>query len=176
MANLIDADLLALLTDTDGLYNADPQRDPSAMLIRRVDHIDSEIERYAGASASGRGTGGMITKVQAARLATTGGTDVVIAKGQEPDVLLRIAAGEEIGTLFPASTGRMESRKRWMLTGLSLKGSLVIDSGAARALRASASSLFARRCNRGARQLRARGRYRHRYRGRPGDGLWHCEL
>jgi glutamate 5-kinase len=134
VANLIDADLLVLLTDTGGLYTADPRLDESAHLIERVEAIDRNIERLATGSLSGAGVGGMTTKLQAARLATGGGTDVVIAAGKEEDALVRLAAGEPIGTLFPASIDRMESRKRWMLAGLSVKGTIVVDDGAAKVL------------------------------------------
>lgn len=133
VANLIDADLLVLLTDTNGLHTADPRHDPKARLISRVEEINAETEALAGGTR-GRGVGGMVTKLQAARLATASGSDVVIASGTEPDVLVRLAHGETCGTLFPAIVDRMESRKRWMLAGLSLKGSIVVDTGAARAL------------------------------------------
>ena len=141
VANLVDADLLVLLTDTGGLYTADPQRDPAARLIPRVDQIDAEVEALAGA-ARGRGVGGMVTKLQAARLVTAGGSDAVIAAGSEPDVLVRLAQGEQLGTLFPASADRLESRKRWMLAGLSVKGTVVVDEGASRALRVEKRSLL----------------------------------
>jgi len=141
VANLVDADLLVILTDTDGLYTADPYRDPQARLIRRVERIDEEVERLAGAS-HGPGRGGMATKVQAAKLATASGTHVVIANGHAPDVLVRAAAGEEVGTFFPAATDRLESRKRWMLSGLSWRGSIVVDEGAVRALREGKASLL----------------------------------
>ncbi len=142
VANLVDADLLALLTDTGGLHTADPSRDPSAKLIPRVARIDAAIEALAGGSTSGSGVGGMATKLQAARLATAGGADTIIAAGKQPDVLVRLAQGEQIGTLFPATVDRMESRKRWMLAGLSVKGSIVVDNGAARVLRHDKRSLL----------------------------------
>jgi glutamate 5-kinase len=143
VANLVDADLLALLTDTAGLYTADPQLDPSATLITRVETIDESIEALAGGTrADGRGVGGMATKIQAARLATAGGADVIIAAGREPGVLVRLARGEAVGTLFPATVDRLESRKRWMLAGLSLRGAIVIDEGAAGALRHQNKSLL----------------------------------
>jgi len=141
VANLVDADLLVILTDTDGLYTADPYLDPQAQLIRRVERIDAEVERLAGAS-HGPGRGGMITKVQAARLATASGTHVVIANGHSRDVLVRVVAGEEVGTLFPAAIDRLESRKRWMLSGLSWRGRIVIDEGAVKALRGGKASLL----------------------------------
>ncbi len=141
VANLVDADLLVILTDTEGLYTADPYRDPQARLIRRVERIDEAVERLAGAS-HGPGRGGMATKIQAAKLATASGTHVVIASGHSPDVLVRAAAGEEVGTFFPATGDRLESRKRWMLSGLSWRGSIVIDEGAVRALRGGKASLL----------------------------------
>ncbi|MDO8611469.1 MAG: glutamate 5-kinase [Dehalococcoidia bacterium] len=133
VANLVDADLLVLLTDQAGLYTADPHRDANATLIPRVERIDARIERLAG-DTRGRGVGGMTTKLQAARLALAGGADVVIADGREPDVLLRLARGEALGTFFPSGVDRMESRKRWMVAGLSLKGSIAVDPGASKAL------------------------------------------
>jgi glutamate 5-kinase len=134
VANLIDADLLALLTDTGGLYTGDPRTDKSATVIDRIDRITKEIEAIAGGSESGRGTGGMATKLQAARLATGHGSDVFIADGHERDVLYRLANGEHVGTMFPARTSRMESRKRWMVSGLAAKGCIIVDAGAAKAL------------------------------------------
>jgi glutamate 5-kinase len=142
VANLVDADLLVLLTDQEGLYTADPRLDRSARLIERVDVINEEIEALAAGTSSGAGVGGMTTKIQAARLATGGGTDLVIAAGSEADVLMRLAAGEPAGTLFPAMVDRMESRKRWMLAGLSVKGSIVVDAGAAKVLRNDKKSLL----------------------------------
>ncbi len=142
VANLVDADLLALLTDTAGLYTADPRLKPSAKLIRRVERLD-DVEALAGPSGPGeRGTGGMATKVQAARLATAGGTAAVIAGVSERDVLVRLAHGEELGTLFPSQVDRMESRKRWMLSRLAVRGRIVVDAGAARALRRDKKSLL----------------------------------
>ncbi len=142
VANLIDADLLALLTDIGGLHTGDPRTAKDAQLIPRVDRITKEIEQIAGGSESGRGTGGMATKLQAARLATGGGSDVYIASGHETDALYRLAIGEHLGTLFPARTSRMESRKRWMISGLATKGAIVVDAGAARALVERKTSLL----------------------------------
>ena len=143
VANLVDADLLLILTDIAGLYTADPQRDPDARLIPQVDRIDSEIERLATATAGNLGTGGMTTKIEAAKLATASGVTVIIADGREPDIILRLAAGETSGTRFQPTTSKLESRKRWMLSGLSTKGKLVVDSGAALALRKQNRSLLA---------------------------------
>jgi glutamate 5-kinase len=143
VANLIDADLLLLLTDTAGLHTADPNRDPSACLISQVDHIDAEIEQLVTDSAGNLGTGGMITKIEAAKLATSSGVTVVIADGREKDVLQRLASGEAIGTRFSPTSSKLDSRKRWMLCGLSTQGKLVIDTGAALALRKQNRSLLA---------------------------------
>jgi glutamate 5-kinase len=140
-ANLIDADLLVMLMTREGLFTADPSVDPSATLVTRVERIDKTIEGYAGASEQG-GRGGMASKLQAARLATSGGSDAVIAGGLEPDAMLRLVQGEALGTFFPATADRLESRKRWILSGLSIKGSLVVDDGAAKALRERNTSLL----------------------------------
>ena len=142
VSNLVDADLLVLLSDISGLYTADPHYNPEAQLIRRVDKIDAEIERLASNTANQRAIGGMTTKIEAAKLATSSGTDVIIADGREPDILLRIATGEGLGTLFPAQVNKMESRKRWMLSGLASKGKVVVDEGATVALTNQSKSLL----------------------------------
>ena len=142
VANLIDADLLLLLTDTAGLYTADPNRHPDARLIPQVDKIDLEIERLAVDTTSELGIGGTTTKIEAAKLATASGVTVFIADGRQPDIILRLAAGEALGTRFLPATSKLESRKRWMLSGLSTKGKLVVDSGAALALRKQNRSLL----------------------------------
>ena len=142
VANLVDADLLLLLTDTAGLHTADPRRDPNARLISKVDRIDTEIEHLAD-RAGNLGIGGMITKIEAAKLATASGVTVVIADGRKTDVILRLASGETVGTHFLPTTGKLESRKRWMLSGLGVRGKLVVDSGAALALRKQNRSLLA---------------------------------
>lgn len=142
VANLVDADLLVILTDTGGLHTADPRLDPEAQLIPRVERITPEIESLADDSRTPQGVGGMITKLQAAKLATAGGADVVIASGHEPNALERLVRGEPVGTLFPATSDRMESRKRWMLSGLAARGKIVVDAGAAKALRAQGRSLL----------------------------------
>jgi glutamate 5-kinase len=143
VANLIDADLLLLLTDTAGLYTADPHRHPDARLISQVDTIDSEIERLAADTPSSVSTGGMITKVEAARLATASGATVAIADGAERDIILRLVAGEAVGTRFIPAASKLVSRKRWMLSGLATRGKLVVDSGAALALTKQQRSLLA---------------------------------
>ncbi len=142
VANLIDADLLILLTNITGLYSADPNHDSKARLIRRVNKIDKSIESMASNTRDDRGTGGMVTKIEAAKLATCSGVNVVIADGREPDILLRIGNGDEVGTLFPACVDKMESRKRWMLSGLALRGKVTVDKGAALAIGGNNGSLL----------------------------------
>ncbi len=142
VSNLVDADLLALLTDIDGLYTADPQHNPEAKLIPKVEKIDAEIERLAGNTTSPYSIGGMITKLEAAKLATASGVTVVIANGHKPYVLKQIALGQNIGTIFPSRTSKLESKKRWMLSGLASKGKLIIDDGAALALKEHNRSLL----------------------------------
>jgi glutamate 5-kinase len=143
VANLVDADLLLMLTDIAGLYTADPQRNPDARLIAQVDSIDSGIEHLAADTPRRLGTGGMATKIEAAKLATASGVTVVIADGRQPDAILRLAAGEAIGTRFLPASSKLESRKRWMLSGLCTRGKLVVDSGATLALRKQKRSLLA---------------------------------
>ena len=140
VANLIDADLLVILTDVDGLYTADPTRDPAARLIPEVEAIDETHEEAAG---DGPGRGGMTSKISAARVATQGGAAVVIANGHTPDALVTAAAGEAVGTRFAPAANQLESRKRWILgsTG-GAAGGLVVDGGAAAALRERGRSLL----------------------------------
>ena len=140
VANLIDADLLVMLTDVDGLYDGDPHR-ADATLIRRVERIDTAVEALAG-GGRGPGTGGMVTKLTAARIATQAGVDVVIANGRTVDQLLTVVAGEEAGTYFPAPGDRIESRKRWILGNIARGGHIVVDDGAVAALRAHGRSLL----------------------------------
>jgi len=136
VANLIEADLLVLLTDQDGLYTADPRQDERAQLIREVgpEPFPAELWQSAGGAANGLGTGGMLTKLQAADLARHAGTAVVIANGAEPDALLRLARGEALGTRLVAVVDKLEARKRYILSGSQVAGELVVDNGAARAL------------------------------------------
>ena len=142
VANLVDADLLALLTNIGGLYTADPRCNPQAQLICRVDNIDAEVERMASDTASCQGIGGMTTKIEAARLATCSGVNVIIADGREPDILVRVSQREDTGTFFPAQVNKMESKKRWMLSGLASKGKVMVDEGAVSALKEHSKSLL----------------------------------
>jgi glutamate 5-kinase len=143
VANLVDADLLLILSDIAGLYTADPHLYPEARLIPQVERIDAKIEKLAAGTTSSLAIGGMVTKIEAAKLATTSGVTVVVADGREPEVILRVAGGEAVGTRFLPTTSRLESRKRWMLSGLSTRGKLVVDSGAATALKKRRGSLLA---------------------------------
>jgi glutamate 5-kinase len=134
VSSLIEADLLLILSDIAGLYSADPRHNPEAQLLSEVPTIDEAIWAMAGGSGTHRGTGGMFTKIQAADLATRAGTTVVIANGAQPDVMLRVAAGEVIGTRFRTVGSRLEARKRWLLAETARQSKVSIDSGAARAL------------------------------------------
>ncbi len=134
VANLVDADLLVMLGEVDGLFTSDPNIDPKAKLVQIVDEVNQDVESMGGPSRDGRGRGGMTTKIEASRIAAVSGVDVVIANGQEEDVVRRLIDGESIGTFFPASRTKMESRKRWMLSGLSTKGEILVDDGAVRAI------------------------------------------
>jgi len=136
VANLVEADLLLLLTDQDGLYTADPRQDPQARLICEVtpEPFSEELWQAAGGSVSGLGTGGMTTKLQAADLARHSGTKVMIARGSESDILLRLASGESLGTRVLQVINKLEARKRYILSGSRTAGEIRVDAGAARAL------------------------------------------
>ena len=142
VTTLTDADLLLLLTDQPGLFTADPRTRPDAELIPEVRRIDETLRATAGDSRTGLGTGGMITKLEAADKARRTGADVVMAAGAASNVILRAAAGEAVGTRFPALANRLESRKRWILAGQRPAGALAVDWGAARALTQHGRSLL----------------------------------
>jgi len=142
VANLVDADILVILTDILGLYTADPHTSPNACLVPEVLNIDTTIENMASDTASKLGTGGMTTKIEAARLATNSGVTVVITNGNQPNILQRLVQGESIGTRFVPSSTKLESRERWMLSGLCTRGSLMIDNGASEALKHQNKSLL----------------------------------
>lgn len=141
VANLVEADLLIILTDQPGLFTADPRLDSRAELIKEVPLITAEIWTMAGSSRGDIGTGGMITKIEAAELATRSGTDVVIAPGNEPDCMVRVVSGEALGTRFPTQFSRVESRKRWILAEAA-QGTVHVDDGAANALLKNRKSLL----------------------------------
>jgi glutamate 5-kinase len=142
VANLVEADALVILTDQKGLYSADPRKDSAARFIDEAQAGDPALERMAGGAGSSIGRGGMITKVLAAKRAARSGASTVIAWGREPDVLLRLAAGEAIGSLLVASTAKVAARKQWMADHLQLRGAVTVDEGAAAKLREEGKSLL----------------------------------
>ena len=142
VANLVDADLLIIVGSVGGLYTADPNIDEDARLIPVVERVSDEVQRLGGPSLDALGRGGMRTKLEAARMAANSGVDVFIANGKTPNVIERIAGGEHLGTFFPKRVDSVESRKRWMLSGLSIKGEIGIDDGAARVLQRRNGSLL----------------------------------
>jgi glutamate 5-kinase len=130
VANLIEADAMVILTDQKGLYTADPRKDSKARLVCEAQAGAPELERMAGGAGSKIGRGGMLTKILAAKRAARSGASTVIAWGREPDVLIRLAAGEPIGTALIASTQKLAARKQWMADHLQLRGAVFIDAGA----------------------------------------------
>ncbi len=142
VANLVEADALIILTDQKGLYTADPRRDPAAQFVHEARAGDVALEAMAGGVGSSIGSGGMITKIIAAKRAAGSGASTVIAWGREPDVLLRLAQGEGIGTLLVAQTAKKQARKQWMADHLQLRGAVVVDDGAAAKLRSEGKSLL----------------------------------
>ncbi|WP_119965426.1 glutamate 5-kinase [Simplicispira lacusdiani] len=142
VANLVDADALIILTDQKGLYTADPRRDPGAQFVHEARAGDPALEAMAGGAGSSIGRGGMITKILAAKRAAGSGASTVIAWGREPDALLRLAQGEAIGTLLVAQTAKTQARKQWMADHLQLRGSVMVDEGAALKLRTEGKSLL----------------------------------
>ena len=141
VANLVEADALIILTDQAGLFSADPRKDPAAQLVVAHRADDPALEAMAGGAGSGIARGGMITKVRAAQRAARSGADTVIASGHEPDVLLRLAAGEALGTLLHTDATPLAARKQWLADHLQLAGSLILDAGAVAALGAGKSLL-----------------------------------
>ena len=135
VAGIVDADLVIILSDIDGLYTANPATHPEATLVHTVPEITPEIEASAGGVGSSRGTGGMATKIQAAKAATNSGIQLVIASGTEKNASPRILQGEEIGTLFVSRENRLQFRKRWLAFGAKIQGSIVVDDGCAKAIR-----------------------------------------
>ena len=140
VANLIDADLLILLSDVDGVFDRDPRQHADAQLLPELTRPGEMLELAGPVGARGRG--GMRAKLEAAQLAASSGATVAIANGREPDALLRIARGERIGTWIPAVADVRESRKRWLLAGLGEGGALSLDEGAVRAIREQGRSLL----------------------------------
>ena len=142
VTNLVEADCLIILTDQPGLYTEDPRVNPAASLIRRAQAGEARLESVAGGTGSAIAKGGMLTKVLAAKRAARSGAQTVIASGSEPDVLLRLAAGEAIGTLLSPQTTPLAARKQWLADHLQVAGTLSLDAGAAKALRSGGRSLL----------------------------------
>jgi glutamate 5-kinase len=142
VANLIEADVLIILTDQKGLYTADPRKDLQAQFVSQAKAGDASLELMAGGAGSSLGRGGMLTKILAARRAAGSGASTVIAWGREPDVLHRLCSGESIGTLLVAQTQKTQARKQWIADHLQLRGSVTVDGGAVSKLRDEGKSLL----------------------------------
>jgi glutamate 5-kinase len=142
VTNLVEADCLIILTDQQGLHTEDPRHNPDASLIRKAQAGEGRLEQVAGGTGSAIAKGGMLTKVLAAKRAARSGAQTVIASGNEPDVLLRLAGGEEIGTLLSPQNTRLAARKQWLADHLQVAGTLKLDAGAAKALRSGGKSLL----------------------------------
>ena len=142
VAGLIEADLLILLSDIDGLFTADPRQDPVATLVPLVTEISPEITKMAGESGSALGTGGMKTKIEAARMATAVGTSMIIMNGADPSQIQKIFQGKSIGTVFLSNQPLINRRKHWIAYGPPLNGELTVDTGAEQALLLYGKSLL----------------------------------
>ena len=141
VAALVDADALIILSDIDGVYTANPRTDTSARLISEIPEITPEVEHIAGGAGSAQGTGGMQTKIEAAKIAQNAGVTMVIARGDEDGIVRSILHGEEVGTLFPAREAHLRTRKSWLAFGQRLMGELSVDEGCILAMRRGASLL-----------------------------------
>ena len=142
VANLIEADLLIILTDQKGLYTADPRQHPEATFVHEARAGDPALEAMAGGAGSSIGKGGMLTKILAAKRAAGSGASTLIAWGRAPDALLRVSEGENIGTLLVAQTAKQQARKQWMADHLQLRGAVTVDAGAAHKLQSEGKSLL----------------------------------
>lgn len=142
VANLIEADTLVILTDQQGLYSADPRKNPEAQFIQHAMAGDEALEKMAGGAGSNVGTGGMLTKILAAKRASRSGANTIIASGREKNVLLKLAAGEVIGTHLHTTEIKMGARKQWMADHLQMRGKLILDSGAVKVLQQEGKSLL----------------------------------
>ena len=143
VANLIDADILVILTDKDGLYSANPDLKPDAHLIAQAMADDTSLDAIAGGSSGTLGRGGMITKLQAARLAARSGCSTIIVGGRNANILHQVATGDEVGTLLSAGQKPLAARKQWLAGHLQVKGQLVLDAGAVKVLTEQGRSLLA---------------------------------
>ena len=143
VAAIVDADVLIILSDVAGVYSANPQTDPTARLLPEIGDVTPEIEAMCGGAGTMRGTGGMLTKMAAARMAMNSGIVMVIASGSQDGVVQSVLTGKPIGTLFPPRQNRLQFRKRWLAFGARIKGRLTVDKGCAQALLSNGSSLLA---------------------------------
>jgi len=143
VASIVEADLLINLSDIEGLYTANPQTDPTATLIAEVADITPAIEELAGGPGSDKGTGGMYTKIQAAKIAVNSGVVMVIASGARPGVVREILSGAPVGTIFLPKVNRLQVRKRWLAFGARIRGSVTVDKGCEQAILRGASLLAA---------------------------------
>lgn len=134
VTNLVDADALIILTDQRGLYDSDPRKNPQAQFIHEISAAHPDLENMAGGAGTGVGTGGMYTKVLAAKRAALSGANTVVASGREPQVLVRLQQGESLGTLFTSEFSRVNARKQWLLGHIQISGSVNVDAGAEQAL------------------------------------------
>ncbi|MCB5188530.1 glutamate 5-kinase [Methylobacillus caricis] len=142
VANLIEADALVILTDQSGLYSADPRKHADARFIQYETAGNPELEKMAGGAGTLIGSGGMLTKILAAKRAARSGAHTIIASGREPDVLVRLAAGEVVGTHLQAGQIKILARKQWLADHLRLAGKVMLDAGAAKALQQGGKSLL----------------------------------
>lgn len=142
VGTLVDADLLILLSDIDGLYTADPRKYPEAQLLQVVEAVNDTIENAAGDVGSKFGSGGMATKISAAKVATNAGIPMIIANGAEDNIIRRIIHGEQLGTLFAARELKTHLRKNWIAFGSKVEGVIIVDDGAKEALIAKGKSLL----------------------------------
>lgn len=142
VANLVEADLLIILTDQKGLFTADPRKDPLATLVQEAQAGDPALEAMAGGAGSSIGRGGMLTKILAAKRAAGSGASTVIAWGREPEALVRLSRGEAIGTLLVAQTAKNQARKQWIADHLQMRGSVMVDTGAVVKVRDEGKSLL----------------------------------
>ncbi|MBN2027397.1 MAG: glutamate 5-kinase [Actinobacteria bacterium] len=142
VAVLTDADLLVMLSDIKGLYTADPKRERGARIIREVEKITPEMARFAGKAMEEHSSGGMVAKLEAARIATASGIGVVLARGRDPDVLAAILEGRQVGTYFHPGRKRLRDHKHWIAFGSRPRGTIVIDGGACEALLYRGKSLL----------------------------------
>lgn len=143
VGTIVDADLIIILSDVDGVYTANPQTNPEAKLLSEIVDITPEIDELAGGPGTLRGTGGMYTKIQAAKIAVNAGIALVIASGTQDGVVREILTGQDVGTLFPSKHNRLQVRKSWLAFGSRIAGDVQVDSGCAKAIAKTGSSLLA---------------------------------